>query len=162
MTVQNISNLNPRDSPNTTDGINPKSCLTVRISGCHIEIGDDCITLKSGTQNALEKIACEIIIITNCTLIHSHGAVVLGSEMSGDIRNMVMSDCIFEGTDRGIRLKSRRERGGVIEDIRINNFIMKKVICRLSSTYITFAVLVARKNRSGIPPLSPYSSHTKH
>ncbi|WP_462413052.1 glycoside hydrolase family 28 protein [Neobacillus sp. Marseille-QA0830] len=128
VTVHNISILNPDNSPNT-DGIDPESCRNVRISDCHIDVGDDCIAIKAGTEDTTEKVPCENITITNCTMIHGHGGVVLGSEMSGDIRNVTVSNCVFEGTDRGIRLKSRRGRGGVIEDVRVNNIVMKGVIC---------------------------------
>lgn len=128
ITVDNVSILNPADSPNT-DGIDPESCSNVRISNCNIDVGDDCIAIKSGTEDAAEKVACENITITNCTMIHGHGGVVLGSEMSGDIRNVVISNCIFKQTDRGIRLKTRRGRGGTIEDIRIDNIVMDEVIC---------------------------------
>ncbi|WP_121613482.1 glycoside hydrolase family 28 protein [Mesobacillus foraminis] len=128
VTIHNISIENPADSPNT-DGIDPESCRNVRISDCHIDVGDDCIAIKSGTEDTARRVPCENITITNCTMIHGHGGVVLGSEMSGDIRNVTVSNCVFEGTDRGIRLKSRRGRGGVIEDIRVNNIVMKGVIC---------------------------------
>jgi polygalacturonase len=128
VTVDNVSIFNPADSPNT-DGINPESCKNVRISNCHIDVGDDCIAIKSGTEDTEERVACENIAITNCTMVHGHGAVVLGSEMSGDIRNVTISNCTFQDTDRGIRLKSRRGRGGVVEDIRINNIVMERVIC---------------------------------
>lgn len=128
ITIHNISILNPSDSPNT-DGIDPESSKNIRISDCHIDVGDDCIAIKSGTEDTEERIPCENITITNCTMIHGHGGVVLGSEMSGGIRNVTVSNCVFEGTDRGIRLKSRRGRGGVVEDIRVNNIVMKGVIC---------------------------------
>ena len=62
-------------------------------------------------------------------MLHGHGAVVLDSEMSGDIRNVTISNCIFQETDRGIRLKSRRGRGGIIEDVRVSNLVMDQVIC---------------------------------
>ncbi|WP_299093638.1 glycoside hydrolase family 28 protein [uncultured Metabacillus sp.] len=128
VTIHNLSIVNPSHSPNT-DGIDPESCRNVRISDCHIDVGDDCIAIKAGTEDTKERIPCENITITNCTMIHGHGGVVLGSEMSGDIRNVTVSNCVFEGTDRGIRLKSRRGRGGVVEDIRVSNIIMKGVIC---------------------------------
>ncbi|MGM7722767.1 glycoside hydrolase family 28 protein [Metabacillus sp. Hm71] len=128
VTIHNLSIVNPSHSPNT-DGIDPESCRNVRISDCHIDVGDDCIAIKAGTEDKKERIPCENITITNCTMIHGHGGVVLGSEMSGDIRNVTVSNCVFEGTDRGIRLKSRRGRGGVVEDIRVSNIIMKGVIC---------------------------------
>lgn len=126
ITVDNVSILNPADSPNT-DGINPESCKNVRISNCNIDVGDDCIAIKSGTEDADELIVCENITITNCTMVHGHGGVVLGSEMSGGIRNVVISNCVFQDTDRGIRLKSRRGRGGTIEDIRVSNIVMDNV-----------------------------------
>ncbi|MWV43893.1 glycoside hydrolase family 28 protein [Paenibacillus sp. HJL G12] len=128
VTIDNISILNPADSPNT-DGIDPESCRNVRISNCHIDVGDDCIAIKSGTEDTQERIPCENITITNCTMIHGHGGVVIGSEMSGDIRHVTISNCIFKQTDRGIRLKSRRGRGGIVEDVRISNIVMEDVIC---------------------------------
>ncbi|WP_226530025.1 glycoside hydrolase family 28 protein [Metabacillus niabensis] len=128
VTIHNLTIVNPSHSPNT-DGIDPESCRNVRISDCHIDVGDDCIAIKAGTEDTEKRVACENITITNCTMIHGHGGVVLGSEMSGDIRNVTVSNCIFEGTDRGIRLKSRRGRGGVVEDIRVSNIIMNGVIC---------------------------------
>jgi polygalacturonase len=128
VTIDNISILNPADSPNT-DGINPESCSNVRISNCNIDVGDDCIAIKAGTEDTKERVPCENITITNCTMVHGHGGVVLGSEMSGDIRNVTISNCIFKQTDRGIRMKSRRGRGGIIEDIRISNIVMEDVLC---------------------------------
>ncbi len=128
LTINKITIKNPANSPNT-DGIDPESCKNVHISNCHIDVGDDCIAIKSGIEKCKDKIPCENITITNCTMVHGHGGVVIGSEMSGGVRNVVISNCVFEGTDRGIRLKSRRGRGGVVEDIRVNNIIMKRVIC---------------------------------
>ncbi len=128
VTIHQVMIKNPADSPNT-DGINPESCQNVHISNCHLDVGDDCITLKAGSEKISNKVPCENITISNCTMIHGHGGVVIGSEMSGDVRNVVISNCVFEGTDRGIRIKSRRGRGGVVEDIRANNLIMKEVIC---------------------------------
>lgn len=128
--VRGITIINPPDSPNT-DGINPDSCRLVRISDCYVSVGDDCITIKSGTQYEKPEnhAPCRDIAITNCTLERGHGGVVIGSEMSGDVQNVVISNCVFIGTDRGIRLKSRRGRGGVVEDVRISNLIMDGVLC---------------------------------
>lgn len=128
VTIDKVTIKNPANSPNT-DGINPDSCSNVHISNCHIDVGDDCIAIKSGTEQNIDRIPCENITITNCTMVHGHGGVVLGSEMSGDIRNVTISNCVFKNTDRGIRIKSRRGRGGVIEDVRINNIIMNGVLC---------------------------------
>jgi polygalacturonase len=128
--IHAITIINPADSPNT-DGINPDSCRLVHISDCYVSVGDDCITIKSGTEHERpdRSAPCRDITITNCTLERGHGGVVIGSEMSGGVKNVVISNCVFIGTDRGIRIKSRRGRGGVIEDIRVSNLIMDGVLC---------------------------------
>jgi polygalacturonase len=128
VTIDNLNILNPADSPNT-DGIDPESCKNVRISNCSIDVGDDCIAIKAGTEQTAERVACENITITNCTMVHGHGAVVLGSEMSGSIRNVTISNCVFQDTDRGIRMKSRRGRGGTVENIRVDNIVMERILC---------------------------------
>ena len=127
VTVDRVTIANPL-SPNT-DGINPESCRYVHISNCHISVGDDCITLKSGRDLQARKLgwANENITITNCTMLAGHGGVVIGSEMSGGVKKVVISNCIFDGTDRGIRIKSTRGRGGVVEDIQINNIVMRNI-----------------------------------
>ncbi len=128
VTIDNVTIINPKDSPNT-DGINPESCINVKISNCYIDVGDDCIAIKAGVETANVLSTCKNIAITNCTMVNGHGGVVIGSEMSGNVENVVISNCVFEGTDRGIRLKSRRGRGGIVKDITVSNIIMSHVIC---------------------------------
>lgn len=127
VTIDRVTINNPL-SPNT-DGINPESCRYVHISNCHISVGDDCITLKSGRDLQARKLgwANENITITNCTMLAGHGGVVIGSEMSGGVKKVVISNCVFDGTDRGIRIKSTRGRGGVVEDVQISNIVMKNI-----------------------------------
>jgi len=129
VTVTKVTIRNPADSPNT-DGVNPDSCRYVHISDCHFDVGDDCITIKSGieTEAPDKRAPCENVTITNCTMAHGHGGVVLGSEMSGDVRNVAISNCVFVGTECGLRIKTRRGRGGVIEDIRASNIVMRDVL----------------------------------
>ena len=128
VTVTGISIKNPDDSPNT-DGINPDSCRNVHISNCHISVGDDCITIKSGRDEDGRRVGrpCENITVTNCTMLDGHGGVVIGSEMSGGVRKIAITNCIFDGTERGIRIKTTRGRGGVIEDIRVSNVVMSNI-----------------------------------
>lgn len=126
--IRGVTIVNPADSPNT-DGINPDSCQNVRISDCYIDVGDDCIAIKAGVEDTPVKRVCENITITNCNMIHGHGGVVIGSEMSGGVRNVVVSNCLFQDTDRGIRLKTRRRRGGFMEQLSFNNIIMDRVMC---------------------------------
>jgi polygalacturonase len=127
VTVTGVTINNPK-SPNT-DGINPESCKYVHISNCHISVGDDCITIKSGKDRAGRKMAApaENYTITNCTMLSGHGGVVIGSEMSGGVKKITISNCVFDGTDRGIRIKTARGRGGVVEEIRVDNILMKNI-----------------------------------
>jgi len=133
VTMHDLTIINPEDSPNT-DGINPDSCRNVRISNCHIDVGDDCIAIKCGKDEDGRRVnrPCENITITNCTMLAGHGGVVIGSEMSGGVRNVVISNCVFDGTDRGIRMKTQRGRGGVVRDVRISNIVMRDVGCALT------------------------------
>ena len=128
MVIRGIRIKNPADSPNT-DGIDPNGCRNVRITDCTIDVGDDCIAVKSGTEDTVAPSPSENIIIANCHFLHGHGGVVLGSEMSGGIRNVLVTSCVFVETDRGIRLKTRRGRGGEVAGIQLDNLIMEKVMC---------------------------------
>jgi polygalacturonase len=126
--IKDISIIQPYDSPNT-DGINPESCNNVRITGCFIDCGDDCITLKSGyNEHGRQKgIPCENIVISDCTFSHGRSAIGIGSEMSGGIRNVTITNCVFQGTLRGLRLKTGRPRGGIVENIRATDIIMDNI-----------------------------------
>ena len=128
VTIRGVSIYNPYDSPNT-DGINPESCRNVRISDCHIDVGDDCVTVKAGMElePLMRERACENIIITGCTMAHGHGGVVIGSEMSGGVKNISVSNCVFQNTDRGIRIKTRRKRGGSVVGASFSNILMENV-----------------------------------
>jgi hypothetical protein len=128
LVVDGISIINPEDSPNT-DGVNPESCRNVRIANCFIDTGDDCITLKSGRdeQGRSKARPTENVTITNCVTYRGHGAVVIGSEMSAGVRNVTASNIVCVGTDRAVRIKSTRGRGGVVENIRFSNFVVENV-----------------------------------
>jgi polygalacturonase len=129
ITITGITIENPSGSPNT-DGIDPSSCRNVHISNCHITVGDDCIVIKSGRDEDGREAArpTENITITNCTMLRGHGGVVIGSEMSGNVKRITITNCVFEGTDRGIRIKTMRGRGGVIEDLLVSNIVMNNMI----------------------------------
>jgi polygalacturonase len=125
VTVDGVTIRNPEESENT-DGINPDSCRNVRIANCHVDVGDDCITIKSGYDADGRRVGepCENIVVTNCTMERGHGGVVIGSEMSGDVRNVTVTDCVFDGTDNGLRIKTERGRGGVVENVRATGIVM--------------------------------------
>ncbi len=115
----------------TTDGIDPDTCVGVSIIGVDISVGDDCVAIKSGTIQQAKKYRkpCKNIVIRNCRMRQGHGGVVLGSELSGGIENVAVSRCSFEGTDRGLRIKTRRGRGryGVTDGITFTDIVMKNV-----------------------------------
>jgi polygalacturonase len=129
--VHGVTIFNPANDPHgpNTDGINPSSCSNVRISDCFISVGDDCITIKSGRDFNGRNYgkACENITITNCVMLAGHGGVVIGSEMSGGVKNITISNCVVDGTDAGIRMKASRGRGGVVENIRVSNIVMRNI-----------------------------------
>ncbi len=112
-----------------TGGIYIDSSTDVRIDGCLIDTGDDGIVLKSGKDADGLRVnrPTENVTITNCTVLRAHGAVVLGSEIAGGIRNVAVSNISCKGTRIGIRIKSRRGRGGIIEDVRFENWTMEDV-----------------------------------
>ncbi len=110
-----------------TDGIDIDSSREVRISDSFLTTGDDSICLKSGKDADGRRVnrPTENVAITNCTIQHGHGAVVLGSETAGGIRNVVASNIISQHTDKGVRIKSGRGRGGTVENIRFDNWIIE-------------------------------------
>ena len=124
--IDNVTIHAPADSPNT-DGIDPDSCRDVRISNCHISVGDDCIIIKSGYKYNEHGIPSEQIAVTNCVFGTGHAGVGIGSETAGGVRDVVISNCICEGTAVGLRFKTARNRGNVVENVRASNFVMRDV-----------------------------------
>jgi len=132
VTVDGIAISNPANSPNT-DGIDPKDCQRVLIQNCRIDTGDDCIALggSGGTQE-------EDVLITDCVFLHGHGCSI-GSGTSSGVRNVVVRRCSFNGTVTGVRLKSARGRGGLVENVVYEDLKMTHVgtAISISSTYET-------------------------
>lgn len=114
------------DGPNN-DGIDPDSCRNVLIEHCVFDTGDDCVVLKSGYNEDGWRVGkpTENVVMRWCSSKQGHGGLVIGSEMSGDVRNVYMHDCYFEGTDRAVRIKSRADRGGVVENVWAENLKVK-------------------------------------
>ena len=128
ITVRNVTVIG--HGPNN-DGCNPESCKNVLIEGCHFDTGDDCIAIKSGRNNDGRRVnvASENIIVRNCVMKEGHGGVVIGSEISGSARNIFAEDCIMDSPnlDRGLRIKTNSQRGGVVENVFMRNVIMRQV-----------------------------------
>ena len=126
----NLTIQNPYDSPNT-DGFDPESCTDVLLLGTKISVGDDCIAIKSGKlymASAHHK-ESQRIEIRNCLLEKGHGSVTIGSEIAGGVRDVHVTNCKFVGTDRGVRIKTRRGRGerSILTDLVFENILMQGV-----------------------------------
>ncbi len=129
ITIRNVQVKNPWYAQNG-DGVDLESCKNVLVENSVFDVGDDGICIKSGRDAEGRKrgMPTENVIIKNCTVYAAHGGFVIGSEMSGGARNIWVNDCTFVGTDIGLRFKTTRGRGGVVENIYINNIAMKDII----------------------------------
>ena len=128
LTVRNITVKNPWYAQNG-DGIDAESCKNVLIENSVFDVGDDALCMKSGRDAEGRKRAMPIenVTIRNCTVYAAHGGFVIGSEMSGGAKNIYVNNCTFIGTDIGLRFKTTRGRGGVVENIFIKDIYMKDI-----------------------------------
>jgi len=128
ITVQNIkiSSLGPNN-----DGCDPESCKNVLIKNCIFNTGDDCIAIKSGRNNDGRRVdvPSENIVIQNCRMNDGHGGVVIGSEISGSVRNVFVENCVMDSPnlDRALRIKTNSVRGGIVENIYMRNIKVGQV-----------------------------------
>jgi polygalacturonase len=123
VTIDGIKIFNPHKASPNTDGIDPNLCQRVWITHCVIDTDDDNIAIKSGGA-AGEGVSD--VLIEHCTFKHGHGCS-FGSETSGTVKRVTVRDCTFEDTDIGVRLKSDRTRGGLVEQVVYENLTMKNV-----------------------------------
>ncbi|HUC81455.1 MAG TPA: glycoside hydrolase family 28 protein [Flavisolibacter sp.] len=129
ITIRNISVKNPWYAQNG-DGLDLESCKNVLVENSVFDVGDDGICIKSGRDAEGRKrgMPTENVMVKNCTVYAAHGGFVVGSEMSGGARNIWVEDCTFIGTDIGLRFKTTRGRGGIVENIFIKNIAMRNII----------------------------------
>ena len=126
--IRNVTVLNPWYGQNG-DGIDIESCRRVALYNSRFDAGDDAICVKSGRDEFGRKRgrATEDLLVSDCIVYHGHGGFTIGSEMSGGVRNVVVRRCTFLGTDMGLRFKTTRGRGGVVEKIWISDIMMKDI-----------------------------------
>ncbi|HEX7651879.1 MAG TPA: glycoside hydrolase family 28 protein, partial [Verrucomicrobiae bacterium] len=145
-------------SAQNSDALDLESCRHAVIRGCTFDTGDDGICIKSGKDAAGRRIGMptEDVLVENCVVYHAHGGFTIGSEMSGGVRNMLVRNCTFMGTDVGLRFKSTRGRGGVVENIYIQDIYM----ANLPGDAINFNLYYGGKSAletdsAGTPPALP-------
>ncbi|UFH57129.1 glycoside hydrolase family 28 protein [Spirosoma sp. KNUC1025] len=128
LTIRNVTTKNPEYAHNG-DGMDIESCKNFLIEGCTLDVGDDAICIKSGKDEEGRKrgMPTENGVIRNNNVYNGHGGFVVGSEMSGGARNIFVYNCTFMGTDKGLRFKSVRGRGGVVEHIYAKDIYMKNI-----------------------------------
>ena len=121
---------NPMISPNT-DGMDPESVTDLLVLGMRFSLGDDCIAIKSGKIYMASRYhtPSRHICIRQCLMEHGHGAVTIGSEMAGGVQDVLVEECLFRDTDRGLRVKTRRGRGkrAVVDGIIFRDITMDQV-----------------------------------
>lgn len=126
-----VRNLTIESLGPNNDGCDPECSRNVLIQNCYFNTGDDCIAIKSGRNNDGRRlnIPSENIIIQKCIMKEGHGGVVIGSEISGNVRNVFAEDCIMDSPnlDRALRIKSNSRRGGIVENIFLRNIEVKQV-----------------------------------
>ncbi|WP_461042012.1 glycoside hydrolase family 28 protein [Spirosoma harenae] len=128
ITLRKVTAKNPWYAQNG-DGLDLESCRNGLVEDCTFDVGDDGICIKSGRDEQGRKrgIPTENIIVRNCRVYHAHGGFVIGSEMSGGVRNLYVSNCQFMGTDVGLRFKTARGRGGIVENIFVDGVDMTNI-----------------------------------
>jgi polygalacturonase len=171
LTVRNTTVKNPWFSQNG-DGIDIESCKNSVVYDSNFDVGDDAICIKSGKdkEGRDRGVPNENLIIKNCVVYHGHGGVTVGSEMSGGVRNMHVSNCTFIGTDVGLRFKSNRGRGGVVENIYISGIEMINIPAQAISFDLYYggkSVLEAmeegdKKSEPAIPSVSEETPQFKN
>lgn len=127
--VKNVTVRNPWFAQNG-DGIDIESCTNTLLIDSSFDVGDDGICVKSGKDEDGRRrgIPTKGLIVDGCTVYHGHGGFVVGSEMSGGVEDVKVSNCRFLGTDVGLRFKSKRGRGGVVKNIYINDIYMTDIV----------------------------------
>ena len=124
--IDGVRFIAPDESPNT-DAIDPSTSRHVRITNCHIDVGDDNVAIKSGRQNPDHpNAACEDLVITDCQFFHGHG-LSIGSETVGGVKNLKVERITFENTDHGVRIKSYEGKGGIVENASYSDLTMTNV-----------------------------------
>ena len=149
--LRDLKIFNPRSAQNS-DAMDIESCRRVHVRGCLIDTGDDGICLKSGKDEIGRRIGAPTrdVLVEDCTVLYAHGGFVIGSEMSGGVHDVLVRNCTFVGTAIGLRFKTARGRGGVVENIHVDGVRMHD----LAGAAVSFDFFYARQGVSAtVPPV---------
>ncbi|MDE6697593.1 MAG: glycoside hydrolase family 28 protein [Muribaculaceae bacterium] len=149
--VDNVNIRNPWYAQNG-DGIDIESCTNVLLVNSSFDVGDDAICMKSGKdKDGRDRgVPSSNVLIDGCTVYHGHGGFVIGSEMSGGCKDIVAKNCVFIGTDVGLRFKSTRGRGGIVENIYVDNIKMTDI----PGEALIFDLYYGIKPGAPVPPVT--------
>lgn len=149
--MDNINVRNPWYAQNG-DGVDIESCTDVLLLNSRFDVGDDAMCIKSGKdKDGRDRgIPCSNVLIEGCTVYHGHGGFVIGSEMSGGCKDIVVRNCVFIGTDVGLRFKSTRGRGGVVSNIYVDNIKMSDI----TGDALIFDLYYGIKPGTPVPPVT--------
>lgn len=158
--ISNVTVQAPALSANT-DAIDPSSCKNVLITKCRLDVGDDNVSIKAGHKVAGREFACEDITVTDCVFLHGHG-MSIGSETSGGVHNVLVTNCTFQDTENGIRIKSDRRRGGLVENIRYTDITMKNVDPAITLTCYYMNNSSGDPSKLSPPKVDPAQATSEH
>jgi polygalacturonase len=134
------------------DGCDPESCRDVVIRGCTFNAGDDCIAVKSGREadGRRVNVPSEDILIEDCVMRHRYGAITLGSDMTGGIRNVFARRCHIGGPGLyfGLYIKTNSVRGGFAENIQLDDI----TVTHLTKEFVTCDFHRGEGDTGGYPP----------
>jgi len=149
ITIDHVTLRSPAYGQNG-DALDLESCRNALVQNSTFDAGDDCICLKSGRDEEGRKrgMPTENIIVKGCTVYNGHGGFVIGSEMSGGVRNVLVENCQFVGTGNGLRFKSCRGRGGIVENIYVRGISMANI----EDAAITFDMYYGKRDPNEIVP----------
>jgi len=152
LTLNKVNIYNEWNAQNG-DGIDISACKNVVLYQCHVNAGDDGICMKSSGKTETPTSAnLENIIIAECTVLRAHGGFVIGSNTDGGMNNIFVANCLFDGSDIGVRVKSNSGVGGLVQNIYIQDIVMKNIAGEAFSFTTDYLNLESGKDKSAAMP----------
>lgn len=145
-----------------TDGIDVDSCTDVLVEYCSLDNGDDCFTIKSGRGEDGRRVGrpTERVVVRRCLALRGTGGIVFGTEIAGGVRDVYLCDCVFQGNNHAVRFKTRRPRGGFVENVTVErvraNVLYQALWAEMLGSERWVGELAHRYPAREITPLTPW------